>query len=67
VFVVVYFGVFGAVTFYLLRLMGRSPMGQSLIGQSLGARLSLDDAPLRAPGLTPDPSARGQARPVRAD
>ena len=42
----VYFAIFGAGTFYVLRLMGRSPQ----------ARLDEDLGPLRAAGITPAPA-----------
>ncbi|MPZ09719.1 MAG: cytochrome ubiquinol oxidase subunit I [Kiloniellaceae bacterium] len=45
-FILVYFAVFGSGTFYLLRLMGRSPQ----------ARLEEDLGPLRAAGITPAPA-----------
>jgi cytochrome d ubiquinol oxidase subunit I len=45
-FILVYFAVFGSGTFYLLRLMGRSPQ----------ARLEEDLGPIRAAGITPAPA-----------
>ncbi|HMA13702.1 MAG TPA: cytochrome ubiquinol oxidase subunit I, partial [Kiloniellaceae bacterium] len=45
-FIVVYFAIFGAGTFYVLRLMGRSPQ----------ERLDEDLGPLRAAGITPAPA-----------
>jgi cytochrome d ubiquinol oxidase subunit I len=46
-FIVVYFAVFGAGTFYLLRLMGKPPRAGSA---------EPEPGPLRAAGLTPGPS-----------
>ena len=51
-FVLVYFTVFGAGTFYVLRLMGRSP--QEKIEEDLG--------PVRAAGITPGPALAGRRR-----
>lgn len=49
-FIVVYFAVFGAGTFYVLRLMARNPQ----------ARLDEDLRPLRAAGITPAPAMEAQ-------
>ena len=54
-FVVVYFAVFGAGVFYVLKLMGRAPHP----GDSGPAA----DTPIRAAGLTPGP-AQSQPRPA---
>ena len=51
-FVLVYFAVFGAGTFYVLRLMGRSPQ----------ARIEEDLGPVRAAGITPGPALAGRRR-----
>lgn len=53
-FIIVYFAVFGAGTFYILRLMAKRP--------DAGADVS-DIGPTRSAGITPAPSIR----PVRAD
>lgn len=53
-FIMVYFAVFGAGTFYILRLMAKRP--------DAGADVS-DIGPTRSAGITPAPSIR----PVRAD
>lgn len=45
-FIVVYFFVFGAGTFYLLRMMNKAPGT---------AKLGLNDGPIRSAGLTPAP------------
>src|SRR3546814_7750101 len=49
-FIVVYFAVFGAGPFYVLRLMARHPQ----------ARLDEDVRPLRAAGLIPGPALEAQ-------
>lgn len=43
-FIIVYFFVFGAGTFYILRMMGKTPGT---------AKLGLNDSPVRAAGITP--------------
>ncbi len=56
VFIVVYFIVFGAGTFYLLRLMGKTPD----VGEDVD-----DLGPIRSSGITPGPAQRfGQASPA---
>ncbi len=54
-FVVVYFAVFGAGTFYILRLMGHAPH----IGEG-GAEETAGDGPIRTAGLTPAPQVDRQ-------
>jgi cytochrome d ubiquinol oxidase subunit I len=49
-FAIVYFVVFGAGLFYLLRLMGHPPH----TGEA-----GLSRAPIRSAGITPEPAARG--------
>ncbi|WP_102107315.1 cytochrome ubiquinol oxidase subunit I [Oceaniglobus roseus] len=56
-FIVVYFFVFGAGTFYLLRLMGREP-------ETAKGRLS--EGPIRSAGITPAPGATELQRPGSA-
>jgi cytochrome bd ubiquinol oxidase subunit I len=48
-FVVVYFAVFGTGTFYILRLMGRTPAGGAPVEEV---------APIRTAGITPAPTRR---------
>ncbi|MEO3428962.1 cytochrome ubiquinol oxidase subunit I [Pelagibius sp. CAU 1746] len=55
-FILVYFAVFGAGTFYVLRLMARPP----------GAKVAEDQGPLRAAGITPGP-AMAAPGPRRAE
>lgn len=45
-FIIVYFFVFGAGTYYILRMMGKTP-------GELDVRMGLNDAPIRAAGVTP--------------
>jgi cytochrome d ubiquinol oxidase subunit I len=54
-FIIVYFLVFGAGTFYLLRLMRRPPV--------IAEDLELDKGPHRAAGITPGPA---QEEPIRS-
>ena len=46
-FVIVYFAVFGAGTWYILRLMGKTPHGQET---------DIERAPIRTAGITPGPT-----------
>ncbi|MGY9046085.1 cytochrome D ubiquinol oxidase subunit I [Puniceibacterium antarcticum] len=54
-FIVVYFFVFGAGTYYILRMMGKTPGT---------ARLGLNDAPIRAAGVTPAQQTPNRTRPA---
>ncbi|SNR51678.1 cytochrome ubiquinol oxidase subunit I [Puniceibacterium sediminis] len=54
-FIVVYFFVFGAGTYYILRMMGKPPGTD---------RLGLNDAPVRAAGVTPAQQPRNQTSPA---
>ena len=45
-FIIVYFFVFGAGTFYILRMMGKTP-------GAIDVKMGLNDAPIRAAGVTP--------------
>jgi len=58
VFILVYFIVFGAGTFYLLRLMGKTP----------DAGDSVDDlGPIRTSGITPGPAKTLEQQPRPAE
>ncbi|MFN7053803.1 MAG: cytochrome ubiquinol oxidase subunit I, partial [Gemmobacter sp.] len=52
-FIVVYFFVFGAGTFYILRLMARLPRDPTP---------EIGDAPLRSAGITPGPAHHTQGK-----
>ncbi|MDX3926472.1 MAG: cytochrome ubiquinol oxidase subunit I [Shinella sp.] len=52
-FIIVYFLVFGAGTFYILRLMGRLPRDP---------QPDLEDGPIRTAGITPAPSVAGKIK-----
>ncbi len=54
-FIVVYFFVFGAGTFYILRMMGKPPGT---------VRLGLRDGPIRTAGVTPAPQVASQSQPA---
>jgi cytochrome d ubiquinol oxidase subunit I len=47
-FIIVYFAVFGAGVFYILRLMGKAPVPRETD--------VLDEGPLRASGIAPAPA-----------
>ncbi len=57
-FIVIYFAVFGAGTFYILRLMRRPPVPRRAAPQGPAAT-----GPLRTAGITPVPEEAAASRP----